>query len=70
MYITYGPPNEYRFRTIFYLNGVGLRTSCLFFTESSHDIVLSTRYIPRDRSHMHNTDIELNSGAVMATDNA
>ena len=32
-----------------------------------------TRYIPRDRSHMRTTEIELNSGAVMApkkTDNA
>ena len=25
-----------------------------------------TRYIPRDRSHMRTTKIELNSGAVMA----
>ena len=25
-----------------------------------------TRYIPRDRSHMRTTEIELNSGAVMA----
>ena len=34
--------------------------------ESSHDIVESSRYIPRDRSHMRTTEIELNSGAIMA----
>ena len=31
--------------------------ACLFFTESSHDIVESSRYIPRDRSHMRTTEI-------------
>ena len=49
------------------------KQSCLFLTESSHDIVESSRYIPRDRLHMRITEIDLNSGAVMApkkTDNA
>ena len=53
--------------------GVSLKTSCLFLTESSHDIVESSRYIPCDRSHQRTTEIELNSPAVMAlkkTDNA
>ena len=44
------------------LQGVNLKISCLFLKESSHDIVESSRYIPRDR----NTEIELNSGAVIA----
>jgi len=34
--------------------------------ESSHDIVESSRYIPRDHSHMCTTEIKLNLGAVMA----
>jgi len=35
-------------------------------TESSLDIVESSRFIPRDRSHMHTTEMELNLCAVMA----
>ena len=41
--------------------------------ESSHDIVESSRYIPRDSSHMCTTEIELKLDTVMApkkTDNA
>ena len=34
--------------------------------ESSHDIVESSRYIPCDRSHMRTTEIDLNTGAIMA----
>ena len=40
--------------------------SCLFLTESSHDIVESSRYIPHDYSHMRTTEIDLNTGAIMA----
>ena len=32
------------------------------FKESSHDIVESSRYIQRDRSHMGTTEINLNFG--------
>ena len=42
-------------------------------TESSHDIVESSRYIPRDHLHMRTIEIDFNSAAVMApkkTDNA
>jgi len=59
------------FRFIFYCkvlppsNGISLKIR-LFLTESSHDIVESSHYIPRDRSHMRTTGIEVNSGAVMA----
>ena len=56
-------PKEYRVRFIFYrnillrLNGVSvsLKIACLCLTESSLDIVESSRYIPRDRSHMYST---------------
>ena len=48
------------------LNGVSLKTSCLFLAESSHDIVELLRYIPHDCSHMRTTEIDLNSGVVMA----
>jgi len=40
--------------------------SCLFLTESSHDIVESSHYTLRDRSHKRNKEINLNSGALMA----
>ena len=33
--------------------------------EFSHDIVESSRYIPRDRSHMRTSEMDLNSGAFM-----
>ena len=38
---------------------------CLYLTELSHDIVESSRYTLRDRSHMRTTEIKLNSGAIM-----
>ena len=50
---------------MFYSGGKS-KQSGLFLTESSHDIVESSRYIPRDRLHMRITEIDLNSGAVMA----
>ena len=50
----------------FILRLLSLKISCLFLAESSHYIVKSSRYIPRDRSHMCNTEINLNSGTVMA----
>ena len=45
---------------------ISLKISCLFLTESSHDIVESSRYIPRDISHMRTTEISLNSASIMA----
>jgi len=38
----------------------------MFMTESSHEIVESSRYILYDRSHMRTREIDLNSRAVMA----
>jgi len=58
-------PKEYRFLFIFYRKILPLKI-CLFLTESSHDIVESSRYITRDRSHMHTREIDLNSSALMA----
>ena len=49
-------PKEYRFLFIFYRKILPLKI-CLFLTESSHDIVESSRYITRDRSHMHTREI-------------
>ena len=40
--------------------------SCLLLTESSHDMLESSRYIPRDRSQMHTAELDLNLGSVMA----
>ena len=45
------------------LQGVNLKISCLFLKESSHDIVESSRYIPRDPSCA--LQKYLNSGAIM-----
>ena len=36
--------------------------SCLLLTESSHDMLESSRYIPRDRSHMRTKEINMNFG--------
>ena len=62
------------FRFIFFLkiiwprlDRVSLKISCSFLTESSHDIVEYSRYIPCDCSHMRTAEIDLNSGAVMAS---
>jgi len=55
------------------LNGVSIKISCLFLTESLHDIVESSHYIPHDRLHMRTREIKLNLCAVIApkeTDNA
>ena len=38
----------------------------MYLTESSHDIVKSSLYIPRDRSHKRTIEIELNSGTIVA----
>jgi len=47
------------------LNGGKSKSIMFIFTESSHDIVGSSRYIPRYRSHMHTTEIDFNSSAIM-----
>jgi len=49
------------------LNGVSLKISSLFITESSLDIVESSQNIPRDHSHMHTTEMDLNSAKKRLT---
>jgi len=58
-------PKEYHFRFDFHRKKLKSKYICIL-TESSHDIVKSSLYIPRDRSHKRTIEIELNSGTIVA----